>query len=57
VSPEDRAVAKVVAALSDRSVSPEMVGIIMRHRQYYADSVAEREVIRELIAGLTAPGP
>jgi hypothetical protein len=52
VTSEDKAVKKIVDALSDRAVSPRLVGIILRHRKVYTDSEAEKQIIGELIAGL-----
>lgn len=52
-SAEDKAVSKILAALSDRLVSPRHLGIILRHRRVYSDSAAERNMIDEFITGLT----
>lgn len=56
MTPEDKAVGKILTALSDRQVSPQMVGVILSHRRYYTDSAAEKLIIEELISGIRS-GP
>jgi hypothetical protein len=56
VNPEDKAVGKIIAALSDRQVHPRLVGITLSHMRYYTDSAATKEILDELISGIQS-GP